>query len=312
MTDADPADIGGQTQSSLPRAIVSMVATFLLGIVLPYWTGTAVNPALAFFTTFSITFAIFLVALFPRRGFALGWKMAPFPFLMIAALAGTIYTAIDARRATRADMDAFARLVHRPDGRLALPEGAKPGPFTRLIVDFAERLAQDADERDRQLAPLGLEQLLDTEAIRQNPALLKNCHRFRRAKSITDGASRTMLARYAELQIQIAQSRIDPAGKRQLLALQKQNEVQRRSKILTIAAIYRRYLDTSAALCDLLASASWQARNGSHIFTDKAASQLFLEYSGQLAQDEAALQQRVDDGRDMVSRAQGTLREELR
>jgi hypothetical protein len=196
-----------------------------------------------------------------------GWKIGSFAILWVLCL---LATSLSIRRAGveafRHDVAALTEVKITTDGKLVLPKDGGPGSFSHISMTYLKAMSDESAARDKALIALGFDRIADVRAIVREPALLRDCDRFSRARPIIDGASARMQGHSDKLMRDLDASDIPASIKVEML-----RGIEAEMAGRTIAesnTLSRELLEEGGALCSVLARRHWRAQGRSFAFTN--------------------------------------------
>ena len=266
-----------------------------------YVAGATLGPALLFW---GIAYAVTI------RHARRAWQVGSFAGVMLVALLYCTAVMGTASAAAKRDLAMLADIRFDAEGIAILPANADRGPASRVFIGHFAALNTLLRERRQRLEKSGLGSIVDPQALSVNPALLRDCARFSRARPENDAATAQVAALIAALPGKLERAGIEPILRTQLLTGMTRGATGSQLKIRAAGARIDAMLEEAEALCTILARHRWTPRARAFVFTSIADMQEYdrhvILYNGLIQEDQAAdadMRQAAERDRTRIRRA---------
>ena len=237
------------------------------------------------------------------RHAGLGWKFGSLALLIGAGIGAGAVAHGQFQTRARADASSFAELELGPDGAPRLPQGISArGPISKLYAEAVQADAREQRDFAAALGRFGLAALSSPYLLQQDPRAIGNCGALDAIKQTAAEQSRQRAARRAALARAIGAANLPGQAKQGIARIA--GETGGGDSLL---ASQQSMLDTTRALCTLLARRSWTNdggyfgfRNGADADAFKALKARQQAIADQQGAIERAARERFTEGRDQV------------
>lgn len=287
------------------RAVITLTAVFLPRMqdipALPVLLGGGAALGLVLWL---LGFALTI-----RRSPAM-WKLGTLAVLVGAGLIGGFGANLLNNSQTQGDATSFAETELESDGTPTPPRDATArGPLSRLYVDHIQKSIAEKRALGQALGQLGVGAMSNPYDLQNAPGVLGHCGDIARLKATAESNRKAQGERLAALVTAIDHSKLGDDLKAGMKGMLAPGETPAALDAMLAADV--EMIDSSTALCTLLAKKSWSFQGGYFGFNnggDQVAYKAIEKRRGDAA---AATTKLERDGKDRFTKARDTVRDIL-
>jgi hypothetical protein len=198
------------------------------------------------------------------------WRLGVLGVLLFLAVTIAVVQMFEDVTAASNELLVFRTMKIDDNGAPKLPPNADQGPISHAIVDYYKHLIAIQNDEEKGFKALGVDRLLEPQAISTDPALMSNCGRFAQFKPHSDDAIRRQIALTRELPRTMEILPVSPVVKRIVLAGMNPDLDRLRANLHAGGDRTDEELDEAAAMCVILARHRWKVVSGVPLFTNVA------------------------------------------